>query len=109
MFSGVITKMWEFPILKSKSRRGNEVIKVRRISVEPEKYKDCLVGVVGGGGGGSKKAVDAVKVQRNTTPKPENPRTQTEVGREEGVKKYPALGCFVGPMFVTPFDGTYIG
>ena len=62
--------------------------------MEPEKYKDCLVG------GGGKKAVDAVKVQRNTTPKPENPRTQTEVGREEGVKKYPALGCFVGSMFV---------
>ena len=78
MFSGVITKMWEFPILKSKSRRGNEVIKVRRISVEPEKYKAKTTA--------AKKAVDAaaaIKVQRNTTPKPENPRTRSEVERSE--------------------------
>ena len=49
--------------------------------MEPEKYKDCS----------GKKAVDAVKVQGNTTPaaaaaapleEPENPRTRIEVGRQ---------------------------
>ena len=75
--------MWEFPILKSKSRRGNEVIKVRRISVEPEKYKDCLV-VVGGGGRSKKKPWTPLKCKET---RHQSPKTREHKSRSRGVNK----------------------